>query len=41
VLLGICALILLLAVAAQVWFGLLLMWDLPDGPLTGFNPMGG
>lgn len=27
----------LLAAALQVWMGILLLWDLPVGPLTGFN----
>jgi uncharacterized membrane protein len=30
-------LLLILAVALQVWLGILLMWDTPDGKLTGFN----
>jgi hypothetical protein len=32
------SLLLLLAVAGQVWLGVLLMYDTPVGPLTGFNP---
>jgi len=31
------ALLLIAAVALQVWFGILLMWDSPDGPLDKLN----
>jgi uncharacterized membrane protein len=31
------ALILIVAVGLQVWFGILLMWDSPDGPLDRFQ----
>jgi uncharacterized membrane protein len=36
--LGSFALLLIVAVAAQIWFGSLLMFDTPAGPLTRFNP---
>lgn len=31
------SLLLIAAVALQVWLGILLMWDTPDGALTGFK----
>ncbi|HEV2294601.1 MAG TPA: DUF2231 domain-containing protein [Tepidisphaeraceae bacterium] len=31
------ALLLILAVALQVWLGILMMWDTPEGPWQGFN----
>ena len=31
------ALLLILAVAMQVWLGILLMWDTPDGAVVRFN----
>ena len=30
-------LVVVLAAAAQLWFGLLLMWDSPEGSVWGFN----
>jgi hypothetical protein len=29
---------LIAAIAAQVWLGVLLLFDTPDGPVTHFNP---
>ena len=37
VLLTLLALLLIAVVAAQVWFGILLMYDTPAGPITAFN----
>ncbi len=37
-LLAAATLVLTAAVAAQVWLGVLLMYDTPDGPINGFNP---
>lgn len=34
------ALLLIMAVAAQVWLGILLTYDLPEGPITRFNAAG-
>ena len=34
--LSVFAFLLLSAIAAQVWLGLLLLYDLPVGPVTGF-----
>lgn len=34
------ALLLIVAVAAQVWLGVLLTYDLPEGPITRFNAAG-
>jgi uncharacterized membrane protein len=36
-LLGFFAALMILALAAQVWFGVLLLFDTPNGKLTGFN----
>jgi uncharacterized membrane protein len=41
VLLAALTLVLVVAVAAQVWFGVLLLYDTPDGPLHHFNPPSG
>lgn len=38
VLLGLCGLVLVAAVAAQVWVGVLLLYDGSDGPVTRFKP---
>jgi uncharacterized membrane protein len=37
ILLSVCAGLLIIAVAAQVWFGVLLLYDTEQGPLKGFN----
>ncbi len=37
ILLAACTLVLVAAVAAQVWFGILLLYDTPDGLITRFN----
>jgi uncharacterized membrane protein len=37
VLLSIFALLLILALAAQVWFGIAMLFDTTGGPLTGYN----
>jgi hypothetical protein len=39
-LLSLLSLVLLAAVALQVWLGVLLMFDTPDGPVTHFNRPG-
>ncbi|MGB7157477.1 MAG: hypothetical protein WBD40_05390, partial [Tepidisphaeraceae bacterium] len=31
------SLLLIAAAAAQVWLGILMMWDTPSGPVRGFN----
>lgn len=38
--LWIFAVLLILAVAAQIWLGILLTYDLPEGPVTRFNTAG-
>jgi hypothetical protein len=37
-LIGVVGLIIMAAIAAQIWIGVLMMYDMDSGPLTRFNP---
>jgi uncharacterized membrane protein len=40
IMLSVVTFLLIVAVGLQVWFGILLWLDTPDGPLTNYNPPG-